>query len=801
MPGPDASIKGMIKDAKGAAVPGAVIQIPDLKIGTTSDTDGSYELSGFSQGKYLLQITSLSFATKTSTINITADTRQDFVLSESVIERQEVVVTGQSKATEIRRSPVPLIAINSQYLKENLSTNAIDAIAKIPGVTAVTTGPNVSKPFIRGLGYNRVLTLYNGMRQEGQQWGDEHGIEIDEFNTERIEVVKGPASLTYGSDALAGVVNLIPTSPAPPGKTIGNVTTEYQSNNGLFGGSIFASGNKRGMYWTGRLSHKEAANYQDAIDGRVYATGFKETDASAGIGITKNWGYSHLDVSIFNDQQGVPDGSRDSLTRRFTRQITEIDSAREIVSDADLKSYHLPTLHQLVQHYRVQSSSSFHIGEGRLALTLGYQRNVRREYSHPENADIPGLYLQLNTGTYDVKYFFPDFKGYEITAGINGMYQVNDPLSGTEFIIPAYHQFDIGPFAMVKKNLGNLDLSGGIRYDSRTFYNDALYTAPDAMTGFDKPTDATDPVATAVFSDYKKSFGGLSFSIGGTYRISKALSLKANVARGFRAPNIAEISANGVHPGTNIYQLGNTDFKPEFSLQEDVGFDVVTKHLSLSVSFFNNTITNYIYNQKVLGANGADSIIIPGNETFQFRAAKAQLYGFEAELDIHPHPLDWLHFKNAISYVRGLNKGSGNSELPAAEKHLPFIPPLHGYSELRAEIKTSSARLKNLFAKVQLEYWADQNETYTAFNTETRTPGYNLLNAALGVDLVNKKGLTLFSLGVFGNNLTDVAYQSHLSRLKYFEDYPGDPRGHGIYNMGRNVGLRLNVPLRFSSTH
>src|SRR6202042_3800950 len=173
------------------------------------------------------------------------------------------------------------IAINKQYLQQNLSTNIIDAIAKVPGVTALTTGPNVSKPFIRGLGYNRILTLYDGVRQEGQQWGDEHGIEVDQYGIDRIEVIKGPATLTYGSDALAAVVNLIPTQPAPAGKMIGDVVGEYQTNNGMFGGSVMLGAtNKKGFEYIARASHKEATNYQNKIDGRVFNTAFKETDAN-----------------------------------------------------------------------------------------------------------------------------------------------------------------------------------------------------------------------------------------------------------------------------------------------------------------------------------------------------------------------------------------------------------------------------------------------------------------------------------------------------------------------------------------
>ena len=140
-----------------------------------------------------------------------------------------------SKATQIKRSPVPIVTMSHAAITGNLSTNIIDAISKLPGVTQLTTGPNVSKPFIRGLGFNRILTLYDGVRQEGQQWGDEHGIEVDQYGVDHAEVIKGPASLTYGSDALAGVVNLIPTPPAPEGKIQGDVLAEFQTNNGLFG--------------------------------------------------------------------------------------------------------------------------------------------------------------------------------------------------------------------------------------------------------------------------------------------------------------------------------------------------------------------------------------------------------------------------------------------------------------------------------------------------------------------------------------------------------------------------------------
>ena len=614
---------------------------------------------------------------------------------------------------------------------------------------------------------------------------------MDEFGIDRIEVIKGPASLTYGSDALAGVVNLIPTQPVPAGTIQSSFTGIYQSNNGLYGGSAAVDGNKNGLVWGTRISHKAATNYQDKIDGRVYGTAFAETDARAYVGLNRQWGYSHLSFSLFDDLQEIPDGSRDSTSRKFTKQITEADTFRPIVSNEELNSYKITTLHQHVQHYKINLANNFFIGDSKLAVNVGYQENIRREFSHPEFADIAGLYLQLQSYTYDVKFNFKEMKGWETSVGTNGMYQQNKN-KGTEFIIPDYNLFDAGAFAFAKKSFKKLDVSGGVRYDVRSFRNSGMYTRANPSDGFDMQVNVPDTAgATRVFQDYKHVFSGASGSFGATYNFSNNFLLKANVARGYRAPNISEISANGVHPGTNIYQIGNPDFKPEFSLQEDVGIFFSQSHFSGSLEIFNNNISNYIFNQKVLNHLGQDSIIVAGNQTFKYQQSTAQLYGGEFSLDIHPHPLDWLHFENSISVVYGINKGSEND----SEKYLPFIPPLHTYSDLRADIPKKMKHFSNMFVKAGVEVYAKQDRIFSAYGTETVTPGYTLLDAGFGTDVINKNGKTLFTFSILGNNLTNVAYQSHLNRMKYFEEYPGNGSGHnGIYNMGRNISLKLVVP-------
>jgi iron complex outermembrane recepter protein len=796
------TLTGKITDKiTGEALYGATIYIPDLKTGDVSNDKGMYKIENLPKTKVLIQINYLGYKTKISTIDLKITTIANFELDEEIMEMKSVVITGSSKASEIKENPIPVATISRKIIDQNISTNIIDAIANLPGVNAVTTGPNVSKPFIHGLGYNRVLTLYDGIRQEGQQWGDEHGEEVDDYAVDRVEVIKGPSSLIYGSDALAGVVNLIPFPPVTDGDLIGSFLSEYQTNNGLIGNSLALASNNKGFIWGGRISHKMATNYQNSIDGRVYGTAYNETSGNGYIGLTRKWGYSHLNFTFFNDLQEIPDGSRDSTTRKFTKQVTEADTLpRPIVHGSELNSYKIATLHQSIQHYRIYSTNNFIIGSGKLGVTIGFQQNDRREFSHPQQPDIPGLYLSLNTFTYDLKYFLPEIKGWDLTFGVNGMGQ-NNTNKGTEFIIPDYKEFDIGPFVHLKKSFGKIDLSAGIRYDTRFLESKEMYVTVNPITGFDMQVVRPDTMnANHTFSKYNHSFSGVSGSLGITYNISKNVLIKANIARGFRAPNIYELCANGVHSGSLLYELGNPESKPEFSLQEDIGMYFTSKYMNFNVEVFNNNINNFIFNRKILNNQGKDSVIVHGNQTFKFQQSAAELYGMEASIDIHPHPLDWLHFENSISVIYSINRDGNGVHLNDSSKYLPLMPPFHWHSELRADIKKKLTHFSSSYAKIEMDYFATQSRVYLAYNTETPTRGYTLLNLGIGSDVTNKTGKVLFSFSILCNNVADIAYQSHLSRLKYFEPYPLNPTGRsGIYNMGRNIGFKVIIPITIKS--
>lgn len=781
----------------GQPVAGATVTIPDLRNGTLTDGSGNFTLNHVPNGIYLIQVQLIGYATYTSKINFSLTRTLNVKLSISTIESGEVVVTGVTHATELKRSPVPIVAVGKLYLDQRAASgNVIDEIANLPGINAVTTGPNVSKPFIHGLGYNRVVTLQDGIRQEGQQWGDEHGIEVDQNSVDRIEIIKGPASLTYGSDAIGGVVNLISPPPVPEGAILGSVQGTYGTNNGLMNGSARVYGNNNGFVWGTIVSAKEAKNYQNLHDGRVYNTGFREQDARIMFGLSKSWGYSYFNASVFDDQQEIPNGSRDSSSRKFTKQVTEADLFRPVVSESELNSYKISALHQHVQLYRIYNNSNFIIGNGNLLVNLGYQYSHRREFTHPLQTAVPGLNLNLNTYTYDVKYNFDLGNAFETSAGINGMYQTNTLGQSTAFPIPAYHQFDIGPFLVVKKSFGKLDASLGARYDVRDFNSQtAFIDTTNAASGFPVLYSGANPESAPhvipQFRAINKSFSGFSGSFGVTYNFSSSLLVKGNIARGFRAPSIAELSANGPDPGSQIYHIGNDKFKPEFALQEDIGAFLALTSVSASLELFNNSISNYIFQQQLLHADGSP-VITQGYTTFTYVQSRARINGGEISVDIHPLP--WLHFENSISLTYGKNLGNGS---PVADslKYLPFIPPVHTHSELRASYTSGFGRFKNLYVFAGLNHYSAQKRFFAAYQTETATPGYNLISAGLGGNLVNSSGKVIVRLFIEGTNLADVSYQSNMSRLKYFDNMHVQPGVRpGIFNMGRNIDFKVMVP-------
>ena len=779
-----ARLSGKVTDkTTGEALPGVSIYFPDLKTGTITNTDGTYSIDKLPATRLLVQVRFVGYKMATREIDLAATQTVDFKLEVSVTEISEVIVTGQSGGIENNRTPSPIAVVPRIQMLQNSSGNIIDALAKVPGVSQVTTGSGISKPVIRGMGYNRVVVVNDGVRQEGQQWGDEHGIEIDGNTVNRVEILKGPASLAYGSDAMAGVINMISAPTLPVGTISGNISSDYQTNNGLINYSANLAGNKNGIVWDVRYSNKTAHAYQNKYDGWVYNSGFREQAASATLGINRSWGFSHLHLSTYALQPGIIEGERDSLTGKFLKTIvgSNNETTTEIAGPSDFHSYRPDAPFQRINHYKAVWNNSIYIGQSKLNATIGIQQNRRKEF---ERKDEYGLYFLLNTLNYDFNYIFPEKDNWKFTTGMNGMWQKSQN-KGTEFLVPAYSLFDVGIYTVASKRIGKLDLSGGIRFDSRSEDGKSLY-----LNDNEEVVIASDPKAKERFGAFHQTFSGVSGSLGATWQISEWVYTKLNVSRGFRAPNIAELGSNGVHEGTQRYEIGNHNLKPEASLQLDYALGLNTTHVSAELNLFTNAVDHYIFSNKINPTDESGQLY-DGLPAFRFTEGNARFYGGEFQIDIHPHPLDWMHLENSFSYVNATLRNQ-----PRESRYLPFIPAPVWVSDVKVDFNRINHYMTNAYFKIGIDKTWKQDHFYAAYGTETATPGYTLLNIGIGTDFVSGQK-TLFSLFISASNLTDVAYQSHLSRLKYAGTNYATGRS-GIYNMGRNISFKLIIPINFS---
>ena len=682
----------------------------------------------------------------------------------------EVTVTGVTGDTKLKHATAPVSIVSPQVLRATASSNIIDAIAHQPGVSQLTTGGSISKPIIRGLGYNRVVVMSEGVRQEGQQWGDEHGVEVDGSSVNSVEILKGPASLMYGSDAMAGVVILHSKPTLVEGDMRANVSTEYQTNNGLFNYNLSIAGNQHGFVWDARFSDKMAHAYKNKYDGYVPGSQFRERAGRLMLGVDKTWGHSRLTWTAYHLTPGIVEGERNPETGELE------------CSTNNVKTYGKSLPFQQVKHYKLVWDNSLSLSSGYLKAIIGYQQNRRQEFE--ESADEYELFFKLHTLTYDLRYLTHEWDGWKFSTGIGGMYQKSGN-EGEEYLIPDYRLFDFGIYATTTKAIGDSwTLNGGVRYDHRRLHGDELIEDGDMR-----------------FADFSRHFNGLTGSIGAVCNINKHFNVRLNLARGFRTPNMSELSSNGVHEGSIRYELGNQQLKAEYSLQADLGLDFTSRYVSAQVALFANRIDNYIFTHRL------NQEIEEGYLTYAYTQGDARLLGFEAGIDFHP--VHSIHFSNSFSYV-----DARLMHASADTKYLPFTPAPHWASELKWELfhhshttvnhhhTTDAAHrsfLNNLYVAAGLDCYLKQTHIYSADDTETKTPGYALLSLSAGSD-IQVKGRKVAELYITADNLLDKAYQNHLSRLKYADVNAATGR-RGIFNMGRNITFKIVVPLSLTQTH
>jgi iron complex outermembrane receptor protein len=355
---------------------------------------------------------------------------------------------------------------------------------------------------------------------------------------------------------------------------------------------------------------------------------------------------------------------------------------------------------------------------------------------------------------------------------------------GNETLYPNFNLLDNGIFVFSKKKLDKLILSGGIRFDLRQLNIEKLYIDSEGKFQTNPSINTSER-----FAGFQKKFQNITGSFGAVYKVNDLLSLKTNIARGFRAPSVPEISSNGEHAGTFRYEVGNINQQSEVSLQNDFGITYENTSWYADINFFSNRINHYAFSERVQNIVGKDSII-KGVPVFRYQQGNARLLGMEAMVTFNPKTARWFSITESFSLVNGVNLSAKND----SAKYLPFMPPPRWLSTVKLTKDTWGKNLRNAYLTLELEHNQQQDKVLLAYNTETFTPAYSLLNIGTGATITNRKKQALFSIYLNVNNVLDNAYQSHQSRLKYLDINQSTGR-QGVFNMGRNASVKVVIPI------
>ena len=701
----------------------------DLKTGTTTDELGVFHIEHFKQKSIHLQLSFVGYDVVDKIINTDSTKEQTFYMVSGHLRLGEVVVSAPNGRLQ-GENIVNIDHKKISELQETSPLNLSEAISTIPGVDQASTGSGIGKPVIRGLSGNRIVTYAQGIRIENQQWGDEHGLGVGAVGIESVEVIKGPASLLYGSDALGGVLYFIDERYASHNTIEGFAQSKFlfntlgtQNNAGV---KIHKGSLKINLFGT-YTSHTD---YQIPSFSRILNTRFDEHNIKGSFGFnTKNW-ISNIRYSYLKNNFGIVEDC--------------------LFSDETHRNFESP--YQSIENQNLSFDNVIFTGESKFNLTLGYTNNYRKEFEEEDHGhghshtghseDEHALGLKLSSYTYNLKWYSASYKDkFDVVIGSQGMLQSNLNDS-EEILIPDANTNDLGAFVLGNLKLNKIQFQSGIRADVRRVDTKEMITDESVLPAL------------------KNSYNGLTFSGGAIYKLDK-VKYRANISSGFRAPNTTELLSNGVHHGTNRFISGDVNLISERAVQSDFSFDYEHEHLTFSINPFFNSIQNYI------SLTPADTVI-DGSPVFEYEQTDALLYGGEVGFHYHPHKVHWLHIESSLSTVFGEDK---------VRNRLPLIPQTKINTTLRAEFKhKKKVHFKNVF--VNHIYKFDQNRIGIF---ETVSPNYTLLNAGLNIEIHTKNNPIEITTGV--KNMLNANYTDHLSRFKTL----------GIQNQGINFYIGLKI--------
>lgn len=708
-------LTGKITDTKNQSLSGVNVYITELHKGTSTDSNGDYTITNLPNANFAVTAAFIGYQSQNKNIQIsTGNNMVNFTLKDAVFKMDEVIISTPFNKLQ-SQNVMKVERASIQQLKNRGAATLIEGITSLPGVSQVSTGVAIGKPVIRGLRGNRVLVYSQGLRLENQQFGAEHGLGVDESSVESVEVIKGPASLLYGSDAMGGVLFFNPLKFAEDNSFKLNINQKYFSNTDGYSTSFGYRKSYESWKFLVNGTHRLQSDYKIPNKMRVTDSRFNETIFNAAIN------YNNKLISS---------------TLRFNFDHTLVGIPEEIGAQTKQKTHTYP--YQDLTNKMISFNNIIFLPNSKITSTFGFTSNDRKEIEAPNtNANtIPALHLKLKTYSYDIKWHLPKLKNFESILGIQGMHQKNKTL-GVDVLIPNAQINDIGVFVTGNYTINENSFQGGIRFDNRNL-----------------STKKSIDTEQHVFNAIDKSFKNVTASFGYKTTLFGAVTSRFNFAAGFRAPNLAELTSNGVHEGSNRYEIGNNNLQSEHNFQSDVALEYKSTHFEIFANGFYNGINKYIY----IAPTGE---MLDNNVVYNYIQNNAELYGGEFGFHIHPHPIDWLHFNS--SYETVIGKQSNGT-------YLPLIPANKLTNTLRIELNEKEW-LNNGFAAITYESHFKQKNV-SAF--ETSTNSYNLINVGIGGTIKLKK--IDFTINFNVNNLANTSYVSHLSRLKI----------DGIPNIGRN---------------
>lgn len=735
-------VTGTVMDAHRHAVPGAVIRlVSDSAIGTVTDTNGYFVLHGLCDGHALLTCNALGYAEATAHIHVAQTNKVEFHLTSSSNQLHEVVVNG------VRLQDLHSVAhleLKGLALLQTRGQSLGDALKELPGLNALQTGPTLSKPIIHGLHSNRVLVMNNGVRQEGQQWGTEHAPEIDPFVASRITVVKGAASVRYGSDAIGGVVLMDP-EPLPTTKGItGDLYAIGASNNrmGVLSGVLQgAAGHKlKGLAWRAQGTLKNAGNSK-APGYYLQNTGLRETDFSTAVG------YRHkgLELGLYYSQYRTRNGI---FAGAHVGNLADLQAAfaRNKPVTASFFSREIHRSYQQVYHDLAKANAGYRFAnEGHLELILARQRDLREEYDvslpYTKNVELlqkPQISFQLVTHSADLVYTTPNHKGFSGSMGVTS-HTSGNVFKGIRYLVPNYRTYNAGIFGIERYTLKKMTFEAGLRYDYRWM---RVYQLDNAtLRPFNTTQEYRNATATA----------------GMIYHATDRLTLSYNCGTAWRAPSINELYTHGIHFSDASYQDGDSTLVSERSVNNSLSVSYQGKRLRMGADVYYNYIHNYIYDRPSLQPITLISGTYPA---FLFTQDNASIAGLDASLqwDINRH----FTYQAKATLVRGNNITDGTYLIfmPSDRYENGIVFNLHQFRFL----KEPYVSVENV--QVLEQKRVPPNSDYVA------PPGaYSLLNATAGFAMAIGKHTLHVDLSA--NNLTNTAYRNYLNRFRYYTDEQG----------------------------